>query len=120
VSDYDDDILDSDDYESRPRRGGSRGRGRDNDDSFDAMGDDGGRGPRRRSRRRKEDFFHANNVTIDYKDVDTLRRFMTERGKIRPRRQTGLTSKHQRLLARQIKRARHLALLPYTDNQSRA
>jgi small subunit ribosomal protein S18 len=56
---------------------------------------------------------------IDYKDVDTLRRFITERGKIRPRRQTGLTSKHQRILARQIKRARHLALLPFTDEHTR-
>lgn len=122
MGNYDDDILDGDEYESRPRRGGgSRGRNRDNDDSFDSgMGDDDRRGSRRRSRRHKEDFFHTNKVSIDYKDVDTLRRFMTERGKIRPRRQTGLTSKHQRLLARQIKRARHLALLPYTDNQTRA
>ena len=51
--------------------------------------------------------------------MDTLRRFVTERAKIRPRRQTGLSSKNQRLLARQIKRARHLALLPFTDEQMR-
>jgi small subunit ribosomal protein S18 len=76
------------------------------------------RGGRRRGRR-KEDYFHANNLEIDYKDIDSLRRFMTERGKIRPRRQTGLTSKNQRELARQIKRARHLALLPYTDEHTR-
>ncbi len=78
------------------------------------------RGSRQRSRRRKEDYFHANKVVIDYKDVDTLRRFMTDRGKIRPRRQTGLTSKHQRQLARQIKRARFLALLPFTDEHIRS
>ncbi|HML24759.1 MAG TPA: 30S ribosomal protein S18 [Aggregatilinea sp.] len=78
-----------------------------------------GRG-RRGSRARKEDYFFANHTLPDYKDVDTLRRFITERAKIRPRRQTGLTSKHQRLLARQIKRARHLALLPFTDDQTRA
>ena len=93
-------------------------------DSFDEQDDGdereerGGRreGGRRRSMRRKEDYFHSNNVPINYKDVDTLRRFITDRGKIRPRRQTGLTSKHQRQLAREIKRARFLALLPYTDH----
>jgi small subunit ribosomal protein S18 len=51
--------------------------------------------------------------------VDTLRRFLSDRAKIRPRRQTGLTSKHQRMLAREIKRARHLALLPFTDEHTR-
>jgi len=74
-------------------------------------------GPRRGGR--KEDYFAAHNVIPDYKDVETLRRFVTERAKIRPRRQTGLSSKNQRLLARQIKRARHLALLPFTDEQMR-
>ncbi len=78
-----------------------------------------GRSGRRRGRRRKEDYFHANNTVPNYKDVETLRRFMTDRAKIRPRRQTGLTSKNQRLLARQIKRARHLALLPFTDEHMR-
>ncbi len=80
----------------------------------------GGRaGGRRGGRRRKEDFFNANKIVPDYKDVETLKRFLTERAKIRPRRQTGLTSKNQRKLARQIKRARHLALLPFTDEQTR-
>ncbi len=80
----------------------------------------GGRmGGRRGGRRRKEDFFKANKTVPDYKDVETLKRFLTERAKIRPRRQTGLTSKNQRKLARQIKRARHLALLPFTDEQTR-
>ncbi|NPA92836.1 MAG: 30S ribosomal protein S18 [Chloroflexi bacterium] len=50
---------------------------------------------------------------IDYKQVDVLRRYITEEGKIRPRRQTGTCAKHQRQLARAIKRARHLALLPF-------
>ena len=53
------------------------------------------------------------NITIDYKQIDILRRFVTEEGKIRPRRQTGTCARHQRELARAIKRARHLALLPY-------
>jgi small subunit ribosomal protein S18 len=51
---------------------------------------------------------------IDYKQAEVLRRFITEDGKIRPRRQTGTCAKHQRELARAIKRARHLALLPFT------
>jgi small subunit ribosomal protein S18 len=51
---------------------------------------------------------------IDYKQTDTLRRYVTESGKIRPRRQSGACARHQRELARAIKRARHLALLPFT------
>jgi small subunit ribosomal protein S18 len=54
------------------------------------------------------------NTAIDYKQSDFLRRFVTEDGKIRPRRQTGTCAKHQRELAMAIKRARHLALLPFT------
>ena len=54
------------------------------------------------------------NMAIDYKMVDLLRRYVTDDGKIRPRRQTGNCAKHQRLLASAIKRARHLALLPFT------
>ena len=50
---------------------------------------------------------------IDYKDIDTLQRYVTEQGKIRGRRQTGNCAKHQHQLSRAIKRARHLALLPY-------
>lgn len=51
---------------------------------------------------------------IDYKKADLLKRFITEDGKIRPRRQTGTCAKHQRELAGAIKRARHIALLPFT------
>ena len=50
---------------------------------------------------------------IDYKDVAKLRRYISERGKILPRRITGTCAKHQRELTTAIKRARHLALLPY-------
>jgi small subunit ribosomal protein S18 len=53
------------------------------------------------------------NLMIDYKQGDMLRRFVTEEGKIRPRRQTGTCNRHQRELAHAIKRARHLALLPF-------
>jgi small subunit ribosomal protein S18 len=59
------------------------------------------------------------SVVIDYKQVELLRRYVTEDGKIRPRRQTGACAKHQRALSRAIKRARHLALLPYTGETLR-
>ncbi len=58
--------------------------------------------------------FCTKKMTIDYKDPETLRRFTTEMGKILPRRITGTCAKHQRELARAIKRARVLALLPFT------
>lgn len=54
------------------------------------------------------------SISIDYKQADVLRRFISDDGKIRPRRQTGTCAKHQRELANAIKRARHIALLPYT------
>jgi small subunit ribosomal protein S18 len=54
---------------------------------------------------------------IDYKDVDLLRKFITERGKILPRRITGLTAKQQRHLTEAIKRARILALLPFVNQE---
>ena len=54
---------------------------------------------------------------IDYKDGDLLRKFVTERGKILPRRSSGLTAKQQRDLTTAIKRARMLALLPYVNRE---
>ena len=70
----------------------------------------GGRRPRR-----KVCDFCANKVEfIDYKDVNRLRRYISERGKISPRRTLGTCAKHQRQLAEAIKRARAIALLPYT------
>lgn len=71
-------------------------------------------GRRRFVRRRKVCAFCLEKTkTIEYKDVSTLRRFLTERGKIKSRRKTGTCAKHQRRLAIAIKRARHLALLPF-------
>jgi small subunit ribosomal protein S18 len=55
----------------------------------------------------------AKGEVVDYKDVRRLQRFLTERGKILPRRATGMTAKQQRQVARAIKRARQIALLPY-------
>ncbi len=57
--------------------------------------------------------------SIDYKQADMLRRFVSERGKIRPRRQTGTCARHQRHLTTAIKRARHLAMLPFVGQSSR-
>ena len=63
--------------------------------------------------RKKVCRFCANKAKIDYKDADALRRYMTERGKILPRRITGTCAKHQREVAKAIKRARTISLLPF-------
>ena len=67
-------------------------------------------------RRRKKVcvFCGKENNEIDYKDVNKLKRYVSERGKILPRRITGNCAKHQRALTVAIKRARHIALMPYT------
>jgi small subunit ribosomal protein S18 len=81
-----------------------------NETSNDARG-----GPRRfYSQPRVCQFCTDRSAKIDYKQVETLRRYVTESGKIRPRRQSGACAKHQREIARAIKRARHLAMLPFT------
>ncbi|MCH2097599.1 MAG: 30S ribosomal protein S18 [Pseudomonadales bacterium] len=68
-------------------------------------------------RRRKICRFTAEGVKeIDYKDLDTLKQYITETGKIVPSRITGTNARYQRQLARAVKRARFLALLPYADS----
>lgn len=70
-------------------------------------------------RRRKYCRFTAEGVKeIDYKDLNTLRQYVTETGKIVPSRITGTKARYQRQLSTAVKRARFLALLPYTDNHS--
>ncbi len=65
--------------------------------------------------RRKVCVFCTDNIKyIDYKETDQIRRLVSERGKILPRRKTGTCARHQRRLSTAIKRARHLALLPFT------
>lgn len=61
-------------------------------------------------------FSQADAPVIDYKDLDTLKQYVSETGKIVPSRITGTKAKYQRQLATAIKRARFLALLPYTDS----
>ena len=63
--------------------------------------------------------FCVGKVEIDYKDVARLGQYVSERGKIEPRRRSNTCAKHQRQLALAIKRARHLALLPYTSDHVR-
>jgi small subunit ribosomal protein S18 len=74
---------------------------------------------RRYSRERQCRFCANPKLNIDYKDTETLARFISDHGKIRSRRQTGTCAKHQRKLAQAIKRARHLALLPFAGESLR-
>ena len=73
---------------------------------------------RRAGRRRKKVCVYCadKNAVIDYKDVNKLKRYVSERGKILPRRITGNCAKHQRALTVAIKRARHIALMPYVQD----
>ena len=83
-------------------------------------GEEAGGGRRRFIRRpRVCQFCAEKSQTIDHKQVDVLRRFVTEVGKIRSRRETGVCARHQRLLATAIKRSRHLALLPFAADRTR-
>ncbi|ESU34567.1 30S ribosomal protein S18 [Bacillus sp. 17376] len=71
-----------------------------------------------RAKRRKVCYFTANGITkIDYKDTDLLKKFISERGKILPRRVTGTSAKYQRKLTVAIKRSRQMALLPYVSGE---
>lgn len=69
--------------------------------------------PQRFRKRKSCPFTAAGAQEIDYKDVDNLSKFVTDRGKILPRRITGVSARHQKLLTTAIKRARHMALLPF-------
>lgn len=92
-----------------PSRGGRPGGG--------GGGRPGGRGG---FSRRKVCAFCVDKIDIvDYKDAGKLRRYITERGKIEPRRKTGTCARHQRRLTLAIKRARQIALLPFTAGQAR-
>jgi small subunit ribosomal protein S18 len=94
---------DEEETSERPERGERSDRGERRE-----RRDDGPRGRRFRNQR-----YCPPGKCFDYKDVDTLRRYIGETGKIKPRRQTGNCARCQRELAREIKRARHLALLPF-------
>jgi small subunit ribosomal protein S18 len=71
-----------------------------------------------RAKRRKVCYFTSNGISnIDYKDVDLLKKFISERGKILPRRVTGTCAKYQRKLTIAIKRSRQMALLPFVSGE---
>jgi small subunit ribosomal protein S18 len=94
------------------RPGGPPGRGRGRPD-YRRQNSGHGR-PHRGYFRRKVCRLCVNKINaVDYKDVDLLKRFVTERGKIMPRRMTGTCAKHQRIVSAAVKRARTVALLPY-------
>lgn len=69
---------------------------------------------KRRVRKKRSCYFKANGIkVIDYKNAELLKRFITDRGKIVPKRNSGVSAKYQRKLATAIKRARYMGLLPY-------
>jgi small subunit ribosomal protein S18 len=92
---------------ARKRGSGDRERG--------SQGAPRRRGGRDRFRPRK--YTRINVENIDYKDLSTLRRFISDRGKVRSRRVTGLSRRHQKQLAVAVKRAREVALLPYVGER---
>ncbi len=70
--------------------------------------------PQFRKKKRRPCVFCVDKKTLDYKDIGFVRRFMTDRGKIAPRRMSGCCALHQRMVAKVVKRARQLGLVPYT------
>ena len=83
-------------------------RNRNNDDDYN---------PRFRKMRKKVcPLCSDKNLVLDYKNGDQLRKFVSDKGKILPRRATGACAKHQRTITLAVKRARHIAVLPYTQN----
>ena len=98
-----------------PRPGGDRDRDRDRGERRGFGGGPGGRRPRR-----KVCVFCVDKVKrIDYKDKPRLQRYLSDRARIEPRRKTGTCAKHQRMLTTALKRARFMALLPYTADHVR-
>ncbi len=75
------------------------------------------RGRRAPDRARPRKYTRINSEAVDYKDLNLLRRFLSDKGKTRGRRVTGLSRKHQRQLSLSVKRAREIALLPYVGER---
>ncbi len=98
--------------------GGDRGGREDRGGRDDRGGDEGGGRGRGFGRRKVCRFCADKALKVDYKDQQQMKYFLTERGKIIPRRISGNCAKHQREIATAVKRARMLALLPYTVGQA--
>lgn len=109
---------------NKPNRAESYGGGGDDRGRSGAPRDkDGmGEGPRfKGKRRRKVSYLTLNKIdTVDYKEVNILRRFLNDRGKILPSRQSGNTAKQQRMISQAIRRAREMALLPFAVTEMTA
>src|SRR5687767_28789 len=106
--------------DSGPRSGPPRGPRRDGPSGGGGSGGRYGGPPGLRRPRRKVCTFCVDKVQkIDYKDVGRIRRYISDRGKIDPRRKSGSCAKHQRMLTTALKRARFMALLPYTADHVR-
>ena len=99
---------------SGPPQPGQGAPGGDRSERSGPPGRPGGRGRDFRSRRKVCQFCVDHVREIDYKDVSRLRRYLSDRGKIEPRRKTGTCAKHQRRLSVALKNARFMAMLPYT------
>ena len=126
VRNFNDDMDDED--RPRQRRGGRLGGGSSDggrrssyqNRSSSSQQYGGGNNQRRRYNRRRVCIFCVDkNATINWKQIDGLRRFVADNGAIYPRRKSGLCARHQRGVAVAIKRARHIALLPYTTEHIR-
>ena len=90
------------------KKGTKKYNNRNNNNDDDSM-------PRQRKMKKKVCMFCADKALVtDYKEADKLKKFVSEKGKILPRRVTGLCAKHQREVTLAVKRARHIGLLPYT------
>jgi small subunit ribosomal protein S18 len=97
----------SDDYERDDDRSRSGSSSRDS-------------GRRRFHRRPRNCQFCADKInSVDYKQVELVKRYVTDAGKIRSRRETGNCAKHQRMVAKAVKRARHMALVPFASDRMR-
>src|SRR6266702_1362535 len=108
---------------SGPRRDGARSGGGSRDRGGDDRGGGGDRpryGGARRPRRKVCAFCVDKAQKIDFKEVGRIRRYISDRGKIDPRRKSGTCAKHQRMLTAALKRARHMALLPYPAEHVRS
>jgi len=101
--------------DDRPRSGGGSRDGRERGDRGGGMGDE--RGGRGFGRRKVCRYCADKSLKVDYKNAGELKYFITERGKIVPRRISGNCARHQREVATAIKRSRNVALLPYTVMQ---
>ena len=89
------------------RKGNNRNNRNNNDDDFN---------PRARKMRKKVCALCADkSIVLDYKNPDQLRKFISDKGKILPRRASGACAKHQREITATVKRSRHIALLPYSQ-----